>query len=558
MQLTPADTSLLAQPAGPAAAPRKGSGSGQDFAQALGAAQHASGKNWPAVMANKAAQERPEPRPADAQGATANPPRPADTQRQRQETQLQRQETQLQRQQTQLQQQEHQQQAMQRQRQPDAPSGNPAPPTRDGLSRSTQHTETAQNPQPSTPEAPLDTPLETSENGSTTGPAASSATSETTAQPMDEASALAGVDPAFALPFEPQAVPAIWAVVADVSLQPGPEAAESAASNVAISALAESDLQPLAVAEKALALAALPEITEQPVALAGLADGAGLSPSRLALWPGALQAASLSAAVAAPSALGLGQEQSDLLQWIEQADALLPQPQLTPGTASQQAAAAAGSLGDKSLFAGAFSRDLLGLAGSTPAPLAESRALQESAGGALASDTLAPSALAADGLAAGKQQPGAGFAALSAQAADKTGLSLQMQFSQQHLASQLSERTGWMVQHKLDTAEIQLDPPELGPITVKVQMQQDQLAVTFVSANPQVRDALEQSQQRLRDLLAEQGLTLSHSGVSDQERSQQDSRNSEATPGLGDEGAAAEEPPTISWVASPHQVDHFV
>lgn len=80
----------------------------------------------------------------------------------------------------------------------------------------------------------------------------------------------------------------------------------------------------------------------------------------------------------------------------------------------------------------------------------------------------------------------------------------------------VGERMIMMAQHGPRSAQIQLDPPELGSMQIRVHVQgQDQISVSFTSPNPAVRDALEQQMPRLREMLAEQGLELSEGAISD-------------------------------------------
>jgi flagellar hook-length control protein FliK len=55
----------------------------------------------------------------------------------------------------------------------------------------------------------------------------------------------------------------------------------------------------------------------------------------------------------------------------------------------------------------------------------------------------------------------------------------------------------------------------MGPMEVKVSVQQDQANIQVHSANPVVREQLELHSQRLRDMLSEQGLSLEQFDVSD-------------------------------------------
>ena len=78
------------------------------------------------------------------------------------------------------------------------------------------------------------------------------------------------------------------------------------------------------------------------------------------------------------------------------------------------------------------------------------------------------------------------------------------------------DKVMWMSSQNLKSAEIQLDPAELGRLEVRVNLTQDQAQVTFASANASVRDALEGQMQRLREMFAQQGMNLADANVSDQ------------------------------------------
>ncbi|MCL1076637.1 flagellar hook-length control protein FliK [Parashewanella spongiae] len=71
-----------------------------------------------------------------------------------------------------------------------------------------------------------------------------------------------------------------------------------------------------------------------------------------------------------------------------------------------------------------------------------------------------------------------------------------------------------MVNNGIGQAEIRLDPPELGHMLVKIQVQQDQTQVQFHVTQPGAKELLEQATPRLRDMLAEQGMELSDSEIS--------------------------------------------
>ena len=81
-------------------------------------------------------------------------------------------------------------------------------------------------------------------------------------------------------------------------------------------------------------------------------------------------------------------------------------------------------------------------------------------------------------------------------------------------------KLSWLTARNLSVAEIHLTPPDMGPMEVKVRVQNDQANITVHSANPVVRDQLELHSHRLRDMLSEQGMSLAQFDVSDQSGNQ--------------------------------------
>ena len=90
-------------------------------------------------------------------------------------------------------------------------------------------------------------------------------------------------------------------------------------------------------------------------------------------------------------------------------------------------------------------------------------------------------------------------------------------------AQQIKDRVMVQIQHKLQTAEVQLHPEDLGSMQIKLNLQQDQLSVQFVVQQGAAKEALEQQMPKLRELLEQQGIALSEGQVEQrQSRSQQE------------------------------------
>ncbi|REL30257.1 flagellar hook-length control protein FliK [Thalassotalea euphylliae] len=85
-------------------------------------------------------------------------------------------------------------------------------------------------------------------------------------------------------------------------------------------------------------------------------------------------------------------------------------------------------------------------------------------------------------------------------------------------ANAVKDKVMVMVNQKLQQVDIQLDPPELGNVHVRVNLQGDQAAVNFTVQNPQAKDALEQHMDKLRDMLQESGVDVGDANVAQQQQ----------------------------------------
>ena len=65
-------------------------------------------------------------------------------------------------------------------------------------------------------------------------------------------------------------------------------------------------------------------------------------------------------------------------------------------------------------------------------------------------------------------------------------------------------------------AHIQINPPELGPVEIRMSLNAEQTHVQFISQHAVVREAIEDAFPRLRDMMEASGLTLGDVEVSDQ------------------------------------------
>lgn len=108
----------------------------------------------------------------------------------------------------------------------------------------------------------------------------------------------------------------------------------------------------------------------------------------------------------------------------------------------------------------------------------------------------------------------------------QTGVAVPM--GQPQWGQAVGEKVLWLAAQNVSAAEIRLDPPELGPMQVRVSVNQEQASVTFTSPHPMVREVLDQQLNRLREMFAEQGLNLVNVDVSDKSFAQQEQEKRES------------------------------
>lgn len=87
--------------------------------------------------------------------------------------------------------------------------------------------------------------------------------------------------------------------------------------------------------------------------------------------------------------------------------------------------------------------------------------------------------------------------------------------------NELGTKIIWMTNQQISSAELTLNPQHLGPISIQINMQQDQASIAFTANNPGVKEMLEASIPKLREMLHSQDLNLANVNVSQQAFSEQ-------------------------------------
>ncbi|MDH5691565.1 MAG: flagellar hook-length control protein FliK [Gammaproteobacteria bacterium] len=93
---------------------------------------------------------------------------------------------------------------------------------------------------------------------------------------------------------------------------------------------------------------------------------------------------------------------------------------------------------------------------------------------------------------------------------------LQQSVFDEEWSAGFAQRVGMMLNAKFQQAEIRLNPPDLGPVTVRINLQGDQASVAFSAQHGAVREAIEAAIPRLREMMNESGLNLANVDVNTQ------------------------------------------
>ena len=109
---------------------------------------------------------------------------------------------------------------------------------------------------------------------------------------------------------------------------------------------------------------------------------------------------------------------------------------------------------------------------------------------------------------AGPQAPGAMSSA--------TLLSINTPVLDPAWSNAVGKQVSLLVSRNVRGAELRLSPAELGPVQVQISVDDNVAKVAFTAGQAVTREALEQALPRLREMLADQGMSLGDASVSDQ------------------------------------------
>lgn len=118
-------------------------------------------------------------------------------------------------------------------------------------------------------------------------------------------------------------------------------------------------------------------------------------------------------------------------------------------------------------------------------------------------------------------------------------LGLELPLGSRGWSQGLGERLQWLIGRDIQQAEVRLNPQHLGPLEIRVSMQNDQANVTILAQHALTREAVEASLPRLREMLQEANLSLGSLDVGQRELASQGGGQG-ARPGQAGRGFASE------------------
>jgi len=131
---------------------------------------------------------------------------------------------------------------------------------------------------------------------------------------------------------------------------------------------------------------------------------------------------------------------------------------------------------------------------------------------------------------------------LSSSLVDKPTIPLETPVGNSRWGQDFNQRIQWMVNQSVSGAQIRLNPQHMGPVEVRIQLQNDQMNISFTAQHGATREAIDAALPRLREMLNDQNVNLVDVDVSQhsfaEQRDQQAATNDN---GVGSVDSAEQE-----------------
>ena len=126
-----------------------------------------------------------------------------------------------------------------------------------------------------------------------------------------------------------------------------------------------------------------------------------------------------------------------------------------------------------------------------------------------------------------------------------------------HFDEDIGDAVRWMTDQKIGHAHIKVTPNDLGTVEIRLRLDGDRVHADFSSAQAEVRQALENSLPRLRDMLGQHGFQLAHADVGQQHTPPSQGGGAPTGEGGGDSAESAIETPRTVRMTARGLVDAY-
>ncbi len=92
-------------------------------------------------------------------------------------------------------------------------------------------------------------------------------------------------------------------------------------------------------------------------------------------------------------------------------------------------------------------------------------------------------------------------------------LSIEARVGTARFADETAQQVTWLAKNGIEHAEIRVKPADLGPISVRIEMQNNEAVISFAVTQPETRVAVEDALHRLQEMLAESGISMGETSV---------------------------------------------
>jgi len=130
---------------------------------------------------------------------------------------------------------------------------------------------------------------------------------------------------------------------------------------------------------------------------------------------------------------------------------------------------------------------------------------------------------------------------------DTTSTAIQTPVRSSGWNNDFGQKIVWLASNDKQSAQITLNPEQMGPIEVSLSVDKGNVSASFTSANAEVREAIETALPRLREMFASAGIELGQANVSAESfRQPTPERDNQGRPSSGAGGTGILAPATAA------------